>query len=327
MEMNCELPYSAARGGTGKTFVSVNLTVSVQGRPPMLRRDKFPAKRKVARFILFVMWIVMWRNQTGTCFSSRKRYAPNRFPSWCRRMTPRCVTAAASAPIFADSTRWPMCAIMSKSSPSCATGATGACCCVPPGAMSESARVIGEVACGQSDGIDALTGTLNPGEATGVPVIQSLVHMLDKAPALVTVLDCPPGSGCAVMECIRESDYCVLVAEPTTFGLHDMGMVAELVRLMDRPAGLLFNRCSEDSAPLVREAAEREGMPLLGTLPFDSKLAGAAGRGWRSRTGTAGMAGKIPGDLGTDSAGGEGMKQLLVLSGKGARGKPPWPRR
>ncbi len=158
-------------------------------------------------------------------------------------------------------------------------GCNGCVLLCPTGAMTESARVIGEVACGQSDGVDVLTGTLNPGEATGVPVIQSLVHMLDKYPAAVTVLDCPPGSGCAVMECIRESDFCVLVAEPTAFGLHDMGMVAELVRLMARPAGLLFNRCAEDSDPLVQETAEREGLPLLGTLPFDNKLAGLLAEG------------------------------------------------
>lgn len=158
-------------------------------------------------------------------------------------------------------------------------GCNGCVLLCPTGAMTESARIIGEVACGHSEGVDVLTGTLNPGEATGVPVIQSLVNMLNRHPATVTVLDSPPGSGCAVMECVRESDFCVLVAEPTAFGLHDMGMVAELVRLMGKPAGLLFNRCTEDTASLARETAAREGIPLLGVLPFDSALAGLLAEG------------------------------------------------
>lgn len=158
-------------------------------------------------------------------------------------------------------------------------GCNGCVLLCPTGAMTERARDIGEVACGESNDVDVLTGTLNPGEATGVPVIQSLVNMLNRHPATVTVIDCPPGSGCAVMECVRESDFCVLVAEPTAFGLHDMGMVSELVRLMGKPAGLLFNRCTEDTASLARDTAAREELPLLGVLPFDSALAGLLAEG------------------------------------------------
>lgn len=150
------------------------------------------------------------------------------------------------------------------------------------GALLEDNRPVGVVERGEAEDVVVLTGRLNPGEATGVPVIHALMRALEPhdadvdAPAgeLLTLLDSPPGSGCQVMECIRESDWCVLVAEPTPFGLHDLGMVAELVRRLGKRAGLLFNRCTDDSIALAEQTSAREGMPLLGILPFEADVAG-----------------------------------------------------
>lgn len=74
------------------------------------------------------------------------------------------------------------------------------------------------------------------------------------------------------MESIRHADFCVLVVEPTSFGLHDLGMVAELVRILGKPSGLLFNRCTDSIASMKVLASGLE-LPLLGIIPFEPALA------------------------------------------------------
>jgi len=44
-------------------------------------------------------------------------------------------------------------------------------------------------------------------------------------------IDCPPGSSCTVMESIRDADFCILVAGPTVFGVHNLGMVYVILNL------------------------------------------------------------------------------------------------
>jgi MinD superfamily P-loop ATPase len=58
-------------------------------------------------------------------------------------------------------------------------------------------------------------------------------------------IDCPPGSACIVMESIKDADYCVLVAEPTVFGVHNLKMVCDLVEVFHKPHGVVLNKCLE----------------------------------------------------------------------------------
>jgi MinD superfamily P-loop ATPase len=74
------------------------------------------------------------------------------------------------------------------------------------------------------------------------------------------------------MESIRHADFCVIVAEPTSFGLHDLGMVTELVRVLGKPSGLLLNRCTDSIASMEVLASGLE-LPLLGIIPFEPALA------------------------------------------------------
>jgi len=184
-------------------------------------------------------------------------------------------------------------------------GCNGCVLLCPTGAMTEGKRPIGLLESGASEEVTVCTGTLNIGESTGVPVIHALLKALGTSRAIpeseslpvagldvdvlhesgtanamqarsklpyVAVLDCPPGSGCPVMESVRHADFCLLVAEPTAFGLHDLGMVVDLVRVLEKPAGLLFNRCT-DSPERLADLAAGLGLPLLGTIPFEPALA------------------------------------------------------
>lgn len=93
----------------------------------------------------------------------------------------------------------------------------GGCALVcPSGAVTEIKKVVGSVESGVSGNVRIITGVMNLGEASGIPIIKAALKKSGIAEEL-TVIDCPPGSACPVMESVQSADYCLLVAEPTAW--------------------------------------------------------------------------------------------------------------
>jgi MinD superfamily P-loop ATPase len=148
----------------------------------------------------------------------------------------------------------------------------GGCILVcPEKALTEKAKVIGKVQKGVSGEVTVWTGVLNTGEATGIPIIKKLLTANSLQADQLTFIDCPPGSACIVMESIKDADYCVLVAEPTLFGVHNLNMVYELVKLFHKPFGVVLNKCLEEENP-AEKFCEEKSIRVLGRIPFDNEL-------------------------------------------------------
>lgn len=149
----------------------------------------------------------------------------------------------------------------------------GGCVLVcPNGALTEREKVIGRVKKGRSGDVTVWTGILNTGEATGVPIINRLLAVEELRSGAPVFIDCPPGSACIVMESIKDADYCVLVAEPTLFGVHNLNMVYELVKLFGKPFGVILNKClAGEENPAEKFCLEKD-IKILGRIPFDSEL-------------------------------------------------------
>lgn len=144
----------------------------------------------------------------------------------------------------------------------------------PEKALMERDKVIGTVQKGLSQNVTVFSGILNAGEASGVPLIKRLLNYANEEEAKagqITIIDCPPGSACIVMESIKEADYCVLAAEPTLFGVHNLNMVYELVKLFGKPHGVVLNKCLEGENPAEKFCLEK-GCKILGRIPFDKEL-------------------------------------------------------
>jgi len=148
----------------------------------------------------------------------------------------------------------------------------GGCILVcPEQALTEKEKAIGKVQKGISGEIKVWTGILNTGEATGIPIIKRLLAANEPHGDQLTFVDCPPGSACIVMESIKDADYCVLVAEPTLFGVHNLNMVYELVKLFNKPYGVVLNKCLDEDNPAEKFCVERN-IKILGRIPFDNEL-------------------------------------------------------
>lgn len=151
----------------------------------------------------------------------------------------------------------------------------GGCALVcPVQAVTYRQRPVGTVETGQAGKVRVVTGVLNPGEASGIPVIR---QALNQARGL-TVVDCPPGSACSVMECVKAADVCLLVAEPTAFGFHNFRMVHELTRLLHKPCGVVINKQDAPYEPLETYCRE-QNLPVLLRMGYDSALAADTARG------------------------------------------------
>lgn len=140
----------------------------------------------------------------------------------------------------------------------------------PAGAITEKEKPIGRILEGTSRNVNVFSGMLNTGEVSGVPIIKDLLKKIKEEEQL-TLIDCPPGSACVVMESIKDADFCVLVAEPTVFGVHNLNMVYELVRLFQKPFGVVLNKCLDEQNPAEFFCKEKD-IPVLGSIPFDAEL-------------------------------------------------------
>ena len=73
------------------------------------------------------------------------------------------------------------------------------------------------------------------------------------------------------MESIRDADYCILVAEPTIFGVHNLAMVYDLVTLFHKPCSVVLNKCLDQDNPAERYCTEH-GIRILGSILYDDEL-------------------------------------------------------
>ncbi|NLD06287.1 MAG: 4Fe-4S binding protein [Synergistaceae bacterium] len=149
----------------------------------------------------------------------------------------------------------------------------GGCSLVcPQKALTEKEKTIGTVSSGYSEGVRVISGIMDTGIASGIPIIKELLSQCDSFQDDRPIfIDCPPGSACIVMESIKDADYCLLAAEPTIFGRHNLELVWSLVRLFKKPYSVVINKCVDQSDP-TEEFCKEKGIKILGKIPFDSEL-------------------------------------------------------
>jgi len=147
----------------------------------------------------------------------------------------------------------------------------GACSYLcPEKAISEVGREIGVVECGHSDGVGFAHGKLNVGEAMPTPVIRRVKERANHDG--IVIIDISPGTSCPVLESIKDSDFCLLVTEPTPFGLNDLILAVETVKELKVPCGVVINRAGVGDGK-VEEYCLNENIPVLLTIPLDMEIA------------------------------------------------------
>lgn len=153
----------------------------------------------------------------------------------------------------------------------------GACSYLcPEDAISEVGKEIGILEVGRANHIEFIHGKLNVGEMMAPPVIREVKGHID--PMKTVIIDVPPGTSCPVVESVRGSDFCLLVTEPTPFGLNDLALAVEVIRKLGIPCGVVINRGGVGYNKL-EEYCNTEGLPILLRIPLDTEIARLYSRG------------------------------------------------
>lgn len=146
----------------------------------------------------------------------------------------------------------------------------------PRGAIREVPRRIGSVETLAAGGVTLIQGRLDVGVAMAPPLIRAVKA---KNPAEGhAILDAPPGTSCPVIATLRETDYVVLVTEPTPFGLNDLKLAVAVVRQLKVPFGLVVNRAGSGDERVTAYCRD-EWIPVLAEIPDDRRIAEAYSRG------------------------------------------------
>lgn len=244
------LSVASGKGGTGKTLVATNLALSLPERVRFLDCD---VEEPNAHIFL------------KPTFTSREPvYIP--VPKVDEARCTHCGRCAEVCAYNAIAVLQDKVLLFPELCHGC--GACSYLC--PEKAISEVEREIGVVEIGRCGEVELIQGKLSVGEPLAVPVTRKVKEHLDRDE--VNIIDVPPGTSCPVVEAIEGSDFCLLVTEPTPFGLSDLTLAVEVVRKLKIPCGVVINRAGAGDSE-VEEYCLREKIPILLRIPLDANIA------------------------------------------------------
>ncbi|NMC59704.1 MAG: 4Fe-4S binding protein [Candidatus Methanofastidiosa archaeon] len=140
----------------------------------------------------------------------------------------------------------------------------------PSKAINWKDKKIGIIRKGIKDEIYFSEGILDIGESRPSPIIKALKYQI--MPDIDVILDCPPGTSCSFLQSVNNSDFCILVTEPTPFGLNDLKIAVEALKEMRIPFGVIINRdgIGDDTVELF---CRKEEIPIMLKIPHNEDIA------------------------------------------------------
>jgi MinD superfamily P-loop ATPase len=140
----------------------------------------------------------------------------------------------------------------------------------PQNAIREVDKEIGVIEIGNCRDIQFVHGKLNIGEIMSPPLIKQVKKHIN--PMRTVIIDVPPGTSCPVIASVKGNDFCILVTEPTPFGLNDLILAVEVLRKLGIPFGVVINR-SDIGDDRVDLFCHENKIPILMRIPFDKEIA------------------------------------------------------
>lgn len=249
---------ASGKGGTGKTTIAINLALSLREHKAVQILDCDVEEPNAAIFL------------QPQLKEKETIYLP--VPSVDNELCTRCGRCAEVCAFHAISVLGNRVLTFPELCHSCG-GCTLFC---PTGAITEKPQEIGTIKSGWVQNILFTQGQLIPGSTATSPLIKAVRQKADHNRAVI--IDAPPGTSCPVIAAVRKSDFCLLVTEPTPFGLNDLMLAVEMVRTLGIPLGVIINRSGLNDGIICRYCRD-ENIPILMSIPFQRQYAAYYARG------------------------------------------------
>jgi len=147
----------------------------------------------------------------------------------------------------------------------------GGCTIVcPTNVIDEEEYRIGDLIGGKAGNIEVIYGELEVSRPLAVPIIKEVKKHISNGK--VVIIDSPPGASCPVIEAVKGSDFCILVTEPTPFGLHDLTIATEVLEQLKIPFGVVVNKADLGDKK-VWEFCFHKNIPILLEIPYQRRIA------------------------------------------------------
>lgn len=240
---------ASGKGGTGKTSVAVNMALSIRN-VQLLDCD---VEEPNAHLLLHPM-------------ISREKPVYNPIPLINEKLCDHCGKCGEFCQYNAIFVSPAKILVF----PELCHGCGGCVLVCPKKAITEGKHKIGTLKQGRIGDLELVYGELEVGEPMAVPLIREVKRYIDKSRNVI--LDSPPGTSCPVIETVKGSDFCILVTEPTPFGLHDLKIIVQILEDIKIPLGVVINRAGIGDKKVYEYCKEKD-IPVLLEIPYKRRIA------------------------------------------------------
>ena len=116
-----------------------------------------------------------------------------------------------------------------------------------------------------------VSGQLFPGETGSGKVVTEIKKEAEKFKYDLMLIDSSPGTGCPVIASLQDSNFAILVTEPTPSGFTDLKRVLEVVNHFNVPYFLVINKW-DINKNLSQKIEKWAGKKLLGKISYDKEI-------------------------------------------------------
>jgi MinD superfamily P-loop ATPase len=140
----------------------------------------------------------------------------------------------------------------------------------PKHALEEEEHAIGIIESGMSGNIKFFQGKLNVGEMMTPHIINKLKSLLPCEG--IVLLDSPPGTSCPMVAVVKDSEFVILVTEPTPFGLHDLDLAVKVVRKLNKKHAVIINKFKPGNR-IIENYCSQNNISVIGHIPYSMGIA------------------------------------------------------
>ncbi len=125
-----------------------------------------------------------------------------------------------------------------------------------------------------ADEFDVIESRLNIGEEQATSLIAQTIEYVDErfGDDYIKIFDSPPGTSCPVIEAVKDSDYVILISEPTPFGLNDLKLAVGVVKQLGKKMGVVINRYGLGNDEII-DYCKSEGVEIIAKIPNSKEIA------------------------------------------------------